>query len=95
MRPEGFDMPLAEGAIFGSAVGLAMAGLVPVVEIQFLGFSYQAMHQIVGQIARLRYRSQGRFEPAITIGAPVRRRCSNPRTALGFARGPVGERPRS
>ena len=64
------DMPLAEGAIVGSAVGLAMAGLVPVVEIQFLGFSYQAMHQIVGQVARLRYRSQGRFEPAITIRAP-------------------------
>ena len=64
------DTPLAEGAIVGSAVGLAMAGLVPVAEIQFLGFSYQAMHQIAGQVARLRYRSQGRFEPAITIRAP-------------------------
>jgi len=64
------DMPLAEGAIVGSAVGLAMAGLVPVAEIQFLGFSYQAMHQIAGQVARLRYRSRGRFEPAITIRAP-------------------------
>ncbi|MDG2428663.1 MAG: alpha-ketoacid dehydrogenase subunit beta [Acidimicrobiales bacterium] len=64
------DTPLAEGAIVGSAVGLAMAGLVPVAEIQFLGFSYQAMHQLAGQVARLRYRSQGRFEPAITIRAP-------------------------
>ena len=64
------DTPLAEGVIVGSAVGLAMAGLVPVAEIQFLGFSYQAMHQIAGQVARLRYRSQGRFEPAITIRAP-------------------------
>lgn len=64
------DTPLSEGAIVGSAVGLAMAGLVPVVEIQFLGFAYQAMHQIAGQVARLRYRSQGRFEPAITIRSP-------------------------
>ena len=64
------DTPLSEGAIVGSAVGLAMAGLVPVAEIQFLGFSYQAMHQIAGQMARLRYRSQGRFEPAITVRAP-------------------------
>jgi len=64
------DTPLAEGMIAGAAVGLAMAGMVPVAEIQFLGFSYQAMHQVAGQIARLRYRSQGRFEPAITIRSP-------------------------
>ena len=64
------DMPLAEGVIAGSAVGLAAAGLVPVAEIQFLGFAYQAMHQIAGQIARLRYRSNGRFEAPITIRAP-------------------------
>jgi len=64
------DMPLAEGVIAGSAVGLAAAGLVPVAEIQFLGFAYQAMHQIAGQIARLRYRSDGRFEAPITIRAP-------------------------
>ena len=62
--------PISEAAIAGSAVGLAMAGLVPVAEIQFLGFSYQAMHQIAGQIARLRYRTQSRFEPQITIRAP-------------------------
>ena len=53
-----------------AAVGLAAAGLVPVAEIQFLGFAYQAMHQIAGQIARLRYRSNGRFEAPITIRAP-------------------------
>ena len=64
------DLPISEAAIAGSAVGLAMAGLVPVAEIQFLGFSYQAMHQIAGQIARLRYRTQSRFEPQITIRAP-------------------------
>ncbi len=64
------DMPLAEGVIAGSTVGLAVAGMVPVAEIQFLGFAYQAMHQIVGQIARLRTRSAGRFEAPITIRAP-------------------------
>jgi len=65
-----FDMPLAEGAIAGASVGLAIAGLVPVAEMQFLGFAYQAMHQIAGQVARLRYRTQSRFDPAITIRAP-------------------------
>ncbi len=64
------DMPLAEAVIAGSTVGLAAAGMVPVAEIQFLGFSYQAMHQIAGQIARLRYRSNGRFDAPITIRAP-------------------------
>ena len=64
------DMPLAEGVIVGSSVGLAASGLVPVAEIQFLGFSYQAMHQLVGQVARLRSRSGSRFNAPITIRAP-------------------------
>lgn len=64
------DMPLAEAAILGSAAGLAAGGMVPVPEIQFLGFSYQAMHQLAGQIARFRYRTWGRFEMPITIRAP-------------------------
>jgi pyruvate dehydrogenase E1 component beta subunit len=64
------DMPLAEAVIVGSTVGLAAAGMVPIAEIQFLGFSYQAMHQLVGQVARLRSRSGSRFEAPITIRAP-------------------------
>ncbi len=64
------DTPLAEGVIAGTAVGLAAAGMVPVPEIQFLGFSYQAFHQIAGQVARLRYRTRGRFDAPITIRAP-------------------------
>ncbi|MGF1596612.1 MAG: alpha-ketoacid dehydrogenase subunit beta [Acidimicrobiales bacterium] len=64
------DMPLAEAVIAGTTVGLAASGMVPVAEIQFLGFAYQAMHQIVGQVARLRYRSGGRFDAPITIRAP-------------------------
>lgn len=64
------DMPLAEGAIIGSALGLAIAGMRPVAELQFLGFGAQAFHQISQQVARYRFRSQGRFSPALTIRAP-------------------------
>jgi pyruvate dehydrogenase E1 component beta subunit len=64
------DTPLAEAVIVGTSVGLAAAGMVPVAEIQFLGFLYQAMHQLAGQVARLRYRSDGRFGAPITIRAP-------------------------
>lgn len=64
------DMPLAEGVIAGSAVGLAVAGLVPIAEIQFLGFAHQAFHQIADQVARMRMRSRGRYEMPITIRAP-------------------------
>ena len=64
------DMPLAEGVIVGSAVGLAASGLVPVPELQFLGFGSQAFHQIEGQVARMRARSAGRFSMPIVIRAP-------------------------
>jgi len=64
------DMPLAEAAIIGSALGLALSGLRPVAEIQFLGFAQQAFHQIVPQVARMRYRSQGRFSASLVIRAP-------------------------
>lgn len=64
------DMPLAEGAIVGSSVGLAMSGLRPVAEIQFLGFAHQAFHQIADQVARYPARSRGRFPMPITIRAP-------------------------
>ena len=46
------DMPLAEGVIVGSGIGLAMSGLRPVIELQFLGFGHQAFHQIGQQVAR-------------------------------------------
>lgn len=64
------DMPLAEAVIVGAAVGLAASGLVPVPELQFLGFGAQAFHQIEGQVARLRFRSGGRFPMPIVIRAP-------------------------
>jgi pyruvate dehydrogenase E1 component beta subunit len=64
------DMPLAEGVIVGSAVGLACSGLVPIPELQFLGFGSQAFHQIEGQVARMRFRSQGRYGMPMVIRAP-------------------------
>ena len=64
------DMPLAEAAIVGSAVGLACSGLVPVPELPFLGFGSQAFHQIEGQAARMRFRSQGRFGMPMVLRAP-------------------------
>ena len=57
-----FDTPISESTIVGASVGLSVAGLVPVAEIQFAGFTPQAYHQIVGQLSRLRYRSRGRYE---------------------------------
>lgn len=65
-----FDTPLAEGAIVGASIGLAVGGLVPVAEIQFAGFLHQAFHQIAQQLARYRFRTRGRFHLPVTIRAP-------------------------
>lgn len=65
-----FDTPLAEAAIVGSALGLAIGGMVPVAEIQFLGFAHQAFHQLAPQLARYRYRSRGRYSAQVTVRAP-------------------------
>jgi pyruvate dehydrogenase E1 component beta subunit len=64
------NTPLAEGAIVGASLGLAISGLIPVPEIQFLGFTHQAFHQIGPQLGRYRYRSRGRFHAQVTIRAP-------------------------
>ncbi len=64
------DTPLAEGAIVGASLGLAVAGLVPVAEIQFLGFLHFAFHQLGPQLGRIRFRSRGRYTAPVTIRAP-------------------------
>jgi pyruvate dehydrogenase E1 component beta subunit len=64
------DTPLAEASIVGASLGLALAGMVPVAEIQFLGFSAQAFHQLGPQLAKYRQRSRGRYHCQVTIRAP-------------------------
>jgi 2-oxoisovalerate dehydrogenase E1 component beta subunit len=64
------DSPLAESGIVGTAVGLAMRGFRPVVEIQFDGFVFPAFDQIVSQVAKHHARSAGRTKMPITIRIP-------------------------
>ena len=65
-----FDTPLAESVIMGAAVGMAVAGLRPIVEIQFSGFIYPAFNQLVTHVSRMRNRSRGRFTTPMTIRMP-------------------------
>jgi len=64
------DTPIAEEGIIGMAIGMAMNGLEPVVEIQFLDFIYPGFNQIVSELAKLRYRSGGNFPAHVVIRAP-------------------------
>ncbi len=64
------DTPLSESGIIGSAIGMAVCGLKPVAEIQFMGFIYPAIDQIFSHAARIRYRSRGRFTCPIVIRIP-------------------------
>ncbi len=65
-----FDTPLAESGIVGTAVGMAMYGYRPVVEMQFDGFTYPAFEQIVSHVAKMRNRSRGTVTLPITIRIP-------------------------
>jgi pyruvate dehydrogenase E1 component beta subunit len=64
------DTPLAESGIVGTAVGLALAGYRPVVEIQFDGFVYPAYDQIVTQVAKMRARALGKVSMPMVIRIP-------------------------
>ena len=64
------DSPLAESGIVGTAVGMALRGYRPVVEIQFDGFVYPAYDQIVCQVAKMRYRSKGHSPMPMVIRIP-------------------------
>ena len=64
------DTPLAESGIVGSAIGMAINGLRPVAEIQFLDFIHSAMDQIMSEAARLRYRSNNDFSCPLVIRVP-------------------------
>lgn len=65
-----FDTPLGESGIIGTAVGMAVYGLRPIAEIQFAGFLYVCMNQLVSQAARMRYRSAGAFTCPLVVRSP-------------------------
>ncbi|MBI1797106.1 MAG: alpha-ketoacid dehydrogenase subunit beta [Candidatus Eisenbacteria bacterium] len=64
------DTPLAENGIVGGAIGMAMYGLKPIAEIQFVDFIYPAFDQIVSEMAKLRWRSAGQYACPVVVRAP-------------------------
>lgn len=64
------DTPLSESGIVGVAIGMAAYGLRPVVEIQFMGFLYAAMEQLISHAARLRTRTRGRYTCPLVVRTP-------------------------
>jgi pyruvate dehydrogenase E1 component beta subunit len=64
------DTPLSESGIVGSSIGLALFGMRPVAEIQFMGFIYPAIDQIASHAARMRNRTRGRFTVPLVVRAP-------------------------
>src|SRR5512146_1377042 len=65
-----FDTPLAESGIVGTAIGMAMNGLVPVVEMQFDAFAYPAFEQVTSHLAKLRNRTRGRVSLPVVVRVP-------------------------
>ncbi len=65
-----FDTPLAESGIVGTAIGMALGGLQPIVEIQFADFVFPAFDQIVNEVAKYRYRSGGQYWLKMVIRMP-------------------------
>jgi len=64
------DTPLSETGIIGTAIGMALYGLKPIAEIQFLDFIYPAFDQIVSELAKFRYRSGGQYPAHVVIRSP-------------------------
>ncbi|MBB5323842.1 pyruvate dehydrogenase E1 component beta subunit [Anoxybacillus tepidamans] len=88
-----FDTPLAESGIGGLAIGLALQGFRPVPEIQFFGFVYEVMDSISGQMARMRYRSGGRYHAPITIRSPFGGGVHTPELHADSLEGLVAQQP--
>ena len=65
-----FDAPISEGGIMAAAIGMAVYGLKPVVEMQFADYIYPAYDQIVSEAAKIRYRSGGEFSVPVVIRSP-------------------------
>jgi pyruvate dehydrogenase E1 component beta subunit len=65
------DTPLSEGGILGTAIGMALYGLVPIAEIQFADFIYPGYDQIVSELAKMRWRSGGEYSAKMVVRTPV------------------------
>src|SRR5258708_36672178 len=73
-----FDTPLSESGIIGSSGGMAIYGLRPIAELQFAGFLFVCMNQLVSQAARIRFRSAGAYNCPLVTRAPYRGRARTP-----------------
>lgn len=65
-----FDSPLAESGIVGTALGMSIAGMRPIVEMQFCGFIYPAFNQIISHVSRMHNRSRGKYKTPMVIRMP-------------------------
>ena len=88
-----FDTPLAESAINGLAIGLALEGFRPVPEIQFFGFVYETMDSINGQMARMRFRSGNTEHAPITIRSPFGGGVNTPELHADSLEGLIAQQP--
>ncbi|ESU32843.1 2-oxoisovalerate dehydrogenase subunit beta [Bacillus sp. 17376] len=88
-----FDTPLAESGIGGLAIGLALQGYRPVPEIQFFGYVFEVMDSIAGQMARMRYRSGGRYSSPVTIRSPFGGGVHTPEMHADSLEGMVAQQP--
>ncbi len=66
-----FDTPIAEAAIIGSSIGMAINGLKPVAELQFSGFMFPGYNQMITHMARMRNRSRGKYHVPMVVRMPV------------------------
>ncbi|TDQ42262.1 alpha-ketoacid dehydrogenase subunit beta [Aureibacillus halotolerans] len=88
-----FDTPLAESAINGLAIGLALQDFRPVPEIQFFGFVYETLDSISGQMARMRYRSGNSYTMPITIRSPFGGGVKTPELHADSLEGLIAQQP--
>lgn len=88
-----FDTPLAESGIGGLAVGLALTGFRPIMEIQFFGFLFEVMDSVGGQLARMNFRTGGRFNAPVTIRAPFGGGVATPEMHADSLEGLVASQP--
>jgi pyruvate dehydrogenase E1 component beta subunit len=88
-----FDTPLAESGIGGLAIGLAFTGFRPVMEIQFFGFLYEVIDSVSGQLARMSFRSAGRFNAPVTIRSPFGGGVATPEMHADSLEGLVASQP--